>query len=179
VKTKKNEEKVMKNTTMRGLALYGNREAKVIDVPLPEPEPGQIRVKVMTAGICGSDLHFYNDTPEHLGIRRGVVIGHEPSVIVDKLGAGVDTFSVEDRVTVNHTLGCGRCEYCMESATVLCDEFIGMAAAAMPNMLLCPRHPATDSPTISRSPTSLSWPAPVRPPMARWRNSARGEVKRS
>ncbi len=114
---------------MRGFVLYGNRAAEVIDVPVPEPGPGQLRIKIKTAGICGSDLHFYNDTPEGLGIRRGVVIGHEPSGVVDTIGAGVAGFSIGDRVTVNHTLGCGLCEFCMEGATVLCDDFIGMAAA--------------------------------------------------
>lgn len=115
-------------TTMRGLTVLGNYKAEIISLDLPEPGPNEVRFRVHSAGICGSDIHFYRDTPENLGARVGAVVGHEPSGVVDKVGAGVTQLKVGDRVTVNHTLGCGHCHYCLGSETVLCPETHGMAS---------------------------------------------------
>jgi threonine dehydrogenase-like Zn-dependent dehydrogenase len=115
---------------MRGLVMLGNRAAEVRSFRVPEVGPGEVRFRVKSAGICGSDLHFYRDTPESLGDRLGVVIGHEPSGVVDAVGTGVSGFAPGDRVTVNHTLGCGTCEYCLGTETVLCpNAYLGMAQA--------------------------------------------------
>lgn len=114
---------------MRGLALLGNRIAKVTSFPVGEPGPGEALIRVMSAGICGSDLHFYRDTPEGLGPRRGVVIGHEPAGVVEAVGPGVTRLAPGDRVAVNHTLGCGKCKHCISGETVLCEENVGMAQA--------------------------------------------------
>ena len=114
---------------MRGLALLGRRKAEVKDFPIPEPGPGEVRFRVQSAGLCGSDLHYYRSTEEELGARLGVVIGHEPSGVVDRVGPGVRGVEIRDRVTVNHTLGCGACEWCLGGDTQLCSESVGMAAA--------------------------------------------------
>ena len=114
---------------MRGLALFGDHQAKVISFPRPEPRAGEVLVRVKSAGICGSDLHFYRDSKEGLGQRRGVVIGHEPSGVVERVGSGVTTFRPGDRVTVNHTLGCGVCDYCKEGSTCMCTDNLGIAAS--------------------------------------------------
>ena len=113
---------------MNGLVLLGNRTAEVHDFSDPEPGPGEVRIRVQCAGICGSDLHYYRSTPQDLGIRRGVVIGHEPSGVIDAVGVGCRMVREGDRVTVNHTIGCGRCEYCRRGETVLCGENLGIAA---------------------------------------------------
>ncbi|MFW6291825.1 MAG: alcohol dehydrogenase catalytic domain-containing protein [Spirochaetota bacterium] len=120
----------MASEMMRGLTMLGDRTAEVRSFALPSVGPGEVRFRVRSAGICGSDLHFYRDTPESLGDRRGVVIGHEPAGVVDAVGAGVTGFRPGDRVTVNHTLGCGSCEYCLGTETVLCpNAYRGMAQA--------------------------------------------------
>lgn len=113
---------------MNGVVLLGNRTAEVHDFSNPEPAPGEVRIRVQCAGICGSDLHYYRSSPEELGIRRGVVIGHEPSGVIDAVGPGCRMVREGDRVTVNHTIGCGRCEYCRRGETVLCEENLGIAA---------------------------------------------------
>jgi threonine dehydrogenase-like Zn-dependent dehydrogenase len=115
--------------TMRGLTLLGDRRAEVRDYPVPEPGGGEVRFRVESAGLCGSDLHFYRSTPLALGARLGVVIGHEPSGTVDCVGVGVAGFQPGDRVTVNHTLGCGHCSWCLGGETQMCAGSVGMAAA--------------------------------------------------
>ncbi len=119
----------MRPNRRQGLVLLGERKAEVRTLPLATPGPGEILVRIQAAGICGSDLHFYRSTPAQLDIRRGVVIGHEPSGIVESLGPGVSGFAPGDRITVNHTLGCGHCEYCAAGETVLCKDDLGIAAS--------------------------------------------------
>ena len=69
-----------------GVALFGNNRLKVLEFPLNELKPNEILIEIKAAGICGSDLHFYRSTPTELGIRKGLVVGHEPSGIVKKTG---------------------------------------------------------------------------------------------
>ncbi|MGC9347710.1 MAG: zinc-binding dehydrogenase [Anaerolineae bacterium] len=119
----------MSTIDSQGLVLLGNRQAEVRRFPVPDPGPGEVRIRVKAAGICGSDLHFYRSTPEELSIRRGVVIGHEPSGVIESVGPCVEHLHPGDRVTVNHTLGCGHCEYCRAGETVLCTQNLGIAAS--------------------------------------------------
>ena len=114
---------------VKGLVLLGDRHAEIREFDISDPGPREVLLRIEAAGICGSDLHFYQSTPEVLGIRRGVVIGHEPSGVIEAVGSCVEHLQIGDRVTVNHTLGCGHCEYCRAGATVLCAENLGIAAS--------------------------------------------------
>ncbi len=113
----------------QGLVLCGNQKAEIKEFTLKEPKKGEILLRIKAAGICGSDLHYYRSTPEELGNRLGVVIGHEPCGLVVKVGPGVSNFYPGDRVAVNHTLGCNHCEFCLEGETVLCSKNKGIASA--------------------------------------------------
>ncbi|NLE76821.1 MAG: alcohol dehydrogenase catalytic domain-containing protein, partial [Chloroflexi bacterium] len=86
---------------MRGVTLLGDRRAEVRDFPTPEPGPGEVRLRVKAAGLCGSDLHPYRAKPEALGPLQGAVVGHEPSGVVDAVGPGVRHFRPGDRVAIN------------------------------------------------------------------------------
>ena len=113
----------------QGLVLCGNQKAEIKEFPLKEPQKGEILLRIKAAGLCGSDLHYYRNTPEELGNRLGAVIGHEPSGLVIKVGLGVSNFYPGDRVAVNHTLGCNHCEFCLAGETVLCSKNKGIASA--------------------------------------------------
>ena len=78
----------------------------------PTPKGEGVLVDIVSAGICGSDLHFYRSSPDELGVCYGKIVGHEPAGIVIQTGNAVSKFKVGDRVTVNHTLGYGHCQYC-------------------------------------------------------------------
>jgi threonine dehydrogenase-like Zn-dependent dehydrogenase len=132
----------MGDRNIKGLVLLGDRRAEVRAFPMPHPGPGEILLRVEAAGICGSDLHFYRSTPEELGIRLGVVIGHEPAGVVEAVGQGVSGFGPGDRIAVNQTLGCGHCEYCTAGETVLCAQNIGIAAAGYGGDATYTRMPA-------------------------------------
>ncbi|HEX6444039.1 MAG TPA: zinc-binding alcohol dehydrogenase family protein [Streptosporangiales bacterium] len=90
-----------------------------VEVPVPEPAPGELSVRVLACGVCRTDLHVTEgDLPVH---RKGVVPGHEVVGEVTALGAGAAGFEPGDRVGIawlRHT--CGRCRYCLRGAENLC-----------------------------------------------------------
>ena len=91
------------------------------DLPVPEPGPGQIRVKVGACGVCRTDLHVLDgDLGEP---KLPLVMGHQVVGTVDALGEKVDGHSEGDRIGVPWLGGsCGHCAYCEEDRENLCDE---------------------------------------------------------
>ncbi|MCL2057932.1 MAG: zinc-binding dehydrogenase [Oscillospiraceae bacterium] len=109
---------------MKALFKYaeGPGNLEVRDVPVPEPGPGQVRIKIAEAGICGSDLHIYHSDIA-IPVKPPVIIGHEFSGVVDALGEGVSTCAIGDRVVSETAFSyCGACELCRTGWYNLCPE---------------------------------------------------------
>ncbi len=94
----------------------GNIELRDIDEPFPEA--GQVKIRVHTAGICGTDLHIYKD--EFRSVPP-VVLGHEIAGEVVAVGDGVDARTIGTRVTTEtYFYTCGTCRYCRSGNVNLC-----------------------------------------------------------
>ena len=107
---------------MKALVKYqdgpGNMEIR--EVPEPKPGPGQIKVEVVYAGLCNSDLHIY-DSNIAIATKPPVVVGHEFSGIVAEVGEGVTGYKPGDRVVAEAVFHyCGECKYCREGYYNLC-----------------------------------------------------------
>jgi propanol-preferring alcohol dehydrogenase len=92
------------------------------DVPKPEPGPGEVLVKVETAGLCHTDIHAaHGDWP--VKPTPPFIPGHEGVGIVEQVGPGVSTPQVGDRVAMPW-LGeaCGICDYCIDGWETLCEK---------------------------------------------------------
>jgi S-(hydroxymethyl)glutathione dehydrogenase/alcohol dehydrogenase len=87
------------------------------DITLDEPGAGEALVRVVTAGVCHSDLHFIEGT--YPG-RYPMVLGHEVAGIVEELGPGVTSVAKGDRVIMGFVQPCGHCEYCDVGRPNLC-----------------------------------------------------------
>jgi propanol-preferring alcohol dehydrogenase len=90
-------------------------------LPLPQPAPGQLRVRVEACGVCRTDLHVSDgDLP---GAKLPLVLGHQIVGLVDELGSGAEHVSPGDRVGIPW-LGwtCGECSYCLGGRENLCDR---------------------------------------------------------
>jgi 6-hydroxycyclohex-1-ene-1-carbonyl-CoA dehydrogenase len=89
------------------------------EVPTPEPGPGQILVRVAGCGVCHTDLHYLDHgTPTFK--EPPVILGHEISGLVERLGEGVTRFVTGDRVLLAAVTCCGGCEACEEGRGNIC-----------------------------------------------------------
>ena len=91
------------------------------DVAVPSPSDGQLRIRVATCAVCRTDLHIVDG--ELPNPKPFLVPGHQIVGRVEKMGAGVEGFSIGDRVGVPW-LGwtCGECSYCRSNRENLCDR---------------------------------------------------------
>lgn len=85
---------------------------------LPQPDHGEVRVKVRYAGICGSDVHIYHGQNPFARYPR--VIGHEFFGLVDAVGGGVMPGRVGQRVVVDPVVSCGQCYPCSVGRPNVC-----------------------------------------------------------
>jgi len=92
------------------------------EVPVPEPGPGEVLIKVGGAGACHSDLHLMEWPPGTLGFDPPFTLGHENAGWVEELGAGVEGLEVGEPVAVYGPWGCGRCRSCRLSAENYCER---------------------------------------------------------
>ena len=99
-------------------ALYaGNRTVRIADVPRPEPEPGQVLLRVMASGLCGSELGGYRGPNP-----RERPAGHEMAGVVAETAAG-SRLKAGDRVAVQVIRGCGECLHCRRGNATLCSQW--------------------------------------------------------
>jgi L-iditol 2-dehydrogenase len=96
----------------------GNVEVR--DIPEPQPGPGQVKLRVRAAGLCGTDLHIYKD---EFRSWPPVVLGHEVAGEIVELGEGVQGLTPGMRVTTETYFSyCGKCRYCRAGNVNLCLE---------------------------------------------------------
>ena len=104
--------------TMRAAQAKGRARIELARVTAPEPAPGDVRVRVLACGICGSDLHFF-----HAGLwAPGTTPGHEMAGEIDALGDGVSGLARGERVAIEPFRTCGVCDECRTGQPVRCRE---------------------------------------------------------
>ncbi len=101
---------------MKAVRIYGPNDARLVDVPTPEPGPGEALCKVVRSGICGTDYSIY--TGEFSFVKSGAVKfpmtpGHEWSGVVEEVGSGVENLKPGDRVVGDTMVSCGTCYDCL------------------------------------------------------------------
>jgi Zn-dependent alcohol dehydrogenase len=104
---------------MKAAVLYEPRTPlRIEEVRLDEPGDGEVRVRVVAAGVCHSDYHFMSG---ELPTPMPVVLGHEGAGIVESVGHGVTKVKPGDTVVFLWRASCGSCEYCVSGHPALCD----------------------------------------------------------
>ncbi|MGH7985024.1 MAG: zinc-dependent alcohol dehydrogenase [Candidatus Binataceae bacterium] len=94
---------------------------ELIELPDPEPGPGEIVVRVRDCGICGSDLHAAGNN-EDVKLPPGTILGHEFAGVAERIGAGVAGLVAGDAVAGMSYLACGECQWCRIGQAVRCAE---------------------------------------------------------
>lgn len=112
---------------MKAAVWTGINQIEIQDVPVPRPGPGEVLVKVISAGVCRTDLEvvsgkFRYGHPPH-------ILGHEIAGEVAEVGAGIPHQRIGERVTIETSVGCGKCPECKSGNRHLCArmEEIGTA----------------------------------------------------
>ena len=97
------------------------RRIEIEEVAVPQPQSGEVLVKVKACGLCGSDVHGFMD-PQSKGRVNGLIMGHEPAGIVEACGAGADIYQKGDRVVIDPQFACGHCYACKHSWYNICEN---------------------------------------------------------
>ncbi len=121
---------------MKAARLYGPKDFRIDDLPVPEPGPGQVLLQVLSVGVCGSGVHYFLDGG--IGddkVEDPFVIGHEFSARIAALGPGVDGPPVGTRVAVEPAISCGTCEFCLEGHPNLCENILFCSTPPTPGAL--------------------------------------------
>jgi threonine 3-dehydrogenase len=110
---------------MRAVELYAPGKFRLRDdVPVPAPEPHQVRIKVSAAGICGTDVHICAAHPSmNKMVAPPVILGHEFCGVIDELGAAVPAdleLAVDDYVSAEMHEVCRHCLACLDGSFHAC-----------------------------------------------------------
>lgn len=144
---------------MKGAILPGNSTVEFRDFEVPQPGHGEVLIKVKASTICGSDIRcIYR---EHTGKGAegyipGMVCGHEPCGIIEKVGPGMRRFKVGDRVVVYHISGCGLCHDCRMGYMISCSSPLRRAYGWQRNGGMAPYLLAEEKDLVAL-PDSLSY----------------------
>lgn len=98
---------------------------ELVEVPIPEPEAGEVRIRVKSVGIDGGAealIYDWHPSKHHYEPHLPQIFGHEFSGSIDALGPGVTGCDVGDRVAVEPGVGCGRCRNCRAGEPNLCSS---------------------------------------------------------
>jgi len=112
-------------TTNHRIIVTAVEEMELVEEPIGEPGPGEIRARTTYIGVCGSDTHAFHG--RHPFIPLPYLPGHEATGVVEKLGEGVTSVAVGDRIVVEPTLPCWHCKPCRNGNENLCEnlQFFG------------------------------------------------------
>lgn len=101
---------------MRVAMYYSNKDIRLEEMPVPEVKPGEVLVRIMSSGICGSDVM------EWYRVGKGsLVLGHEIAGEIAEVGEGVTQYKKGDRVSASHHVPCNTCHYCLSGHHTVCE----------------------------------------------------------
>lgn len=105
---------------MIGAYFLGNQCIETRPLVLPEPGEGQVLVKVSACGVCGTDVHIYHGGKGSAEVVPPVILGHEFSGHIVKLGSGVTGLEEGQLITVDPNIYCGKCRPCRQGQKQMC-----------------------------------------------------------
>lgn len=110
----------------RALVYHGPKDIRVEDVEVPGIGDTDVLIKIKYCGVCGTDIHIYSGDGGAFEVTPPLIMGHEFSGIVEKVGAKVTKVKAGDLVTVDPNHMCGECYYCKNAMEQFCEHVIGI-----------------------------------------------------
>ena len=106
---------------MKALKIHGAMDLRIEDFHLEELTPNQVEISVAMGGICGTDLHYYKHGGfGQIKLKEPMVLGHEVSGYISKLGSKVTDLTIGQLVSVSPSRPCNNCEFCLEGSQNHC-----------------------------------------------------------
>jgi L-idonate 5-dehydrogenase len=106
---------------LKSIVIHAAKDLRIEDHEVENPGPGEVLIRMAMGGVCGSDLHYYNHgSIGTIRLKEPMILGHEVSGRIAKLGAGVEGLSVGQLVAVSPSRPCGHCRYCAEGMRIHC-----------------------------------------------------------
>ena len=108
--------------TMKAAFLPGDSTVEMREVPIPEPDHGEVLIKMKSSTVCGSDIRAIYRGHGGKGPEgyQNKIAGHEPCGQIVKCGPGLRRFGTGDRVIIYHISGCGLCYECRKGYMINC-----------------------------------------------------------
>ena len=92
---------------MKSLKIHGPLDLRIEDYPLDNLEPNQVEINVAIGGICGTDIHYYKHGGfGQIKLREPMILGHEVSGFISKIGSNVENLSIGQLVSVSPSRPC-------------------------------------------------------------------------
>ena len=108
---------------MLAARMYGKMDIRLEEIPIPEIGTGEILLRVKAAAICGTDVRMYRNGAKGIDENHPLIIGHELSGVIEKVGTGVYGYREGQRVAVAPNMGCGVCDTCVRGDGHLCNGY--------------------------------------------------------
>ena len=105
---------------MIGAYFLGNKTIETRQLNFPEPGEGEVLLRVCACGVCGTDVHIYQGGKGSAEVTPPVILGHEFSGYIEKIGPGVEGLKVGQLVTVDPNIYCGKCLPCRQGQKQMC-----------------------------------------------------------
>ena len=105
---------------MLAAVVHKPNDLRIEKVETPALQEGEVLLKVMACGVCGSDVHAYEG--HHFRTTYPRILGHEFSGVVHQLGPGATKVKEGDRVCAETNIPCGKCSLCREGTSHLCKD---------------------------------------------------------
>ncbi|TKJ43573.1 alcohol dehydrogenase [Candidatus Aerophobetes bacterium Ae_b3b] len=106
---------------MKTAFFYGKEDIRIHEINIPKIKEDEILIRVRVCGICGSDVRSYYKGVEGR-YKIPLILGHEVSGQVFKIGGKIDNFAIGNRVAVAPIYGCGKCDFCLSGQENLCKD---------------------------------------------------------
>lgn len=108
---------------MQAAYLTGPKSVVIKETAIPTINENEILLKVKSAAICGTDIRMYNNGYKGVSEETPLIIGHELSGVIEKVGANIRHYQAGMRVAVAPNMGCGVCDRCVSGNTHLCADY--------------------------------------------------------
>lgn len=133
---------------MRAQVFYGPGDLRFEEIPVPEPGPGEVLLRIEAALTCGTDVKTLRRGHPVMIPKLPTVFGHELAGVIVALGPGVEGMRVGERAVAANSAPCDACAYCERGQANLCDDLLFVNGAYAEYIALPPRLVARNLVTV-------------------------------